>query len=271
MSEDGKTYPIATTGDSPRHQLAPGSFEEVMRWAEFIASSGIAPEPLRGKPNDVAIVLLSGMELGVPPMTAMRQLPVVKGKVSQMAEFMLSRCLASPVCEWFTCLESTEERATWEAKRRGTPDPVRLTYTMAQAVKAGAGDMYRKHPAAMLRARASSALARMVFADVIGGLYAREELEDDQPAAIVATPIRAQAHAVLDAPTTAVPVPGGDELTGEVMALREAMGAAESLADLDALQPRLRSLPEHERAGLRGPYMARREALAATLPSPVSE
>lgn len=278
---------LVVSSESPdRRPLAPASFDEVMRWAEFIAGSGLAPDGLRGKPTDVAIVLLSGLELGVPPMMALRQLPVIKGKVSQLAEFMVARCLGSSVCEYFTCLESTEERATWEAKRLGAPAPVRASYTMAQAVKAGAGDMYRKHPAAMLRARASSALARMVFADVIGGLYSREELDDGQPearpapgvpfagqfasivtAARTAAVIEAyepEAPSILEAPTVAPPLPNGaahdpaDALDDEVGTLHAALTDAATLEELQALVPRIRALPEADKAPLRERYNQRR-------------
>ena len=40
--------------------------------AVVVASSSLAPEALRGKPQDALLVLMTGRELGIGPMQALR-------------------------------------------------------------------------------------------------------------------------------------------------------------------------------------------------------
>jgi hypothetical protein len=282
---------VSESRPEQHYQLVPRTFGEVLEWAEFIAASGLAPDGLNGNAKKVAIVLLSGMELAVAPMMAMRVLPVIKNKVSQSAEFMVARCLASSVCEYFTCLESTATKATYQAKRVGAPGPVTISYTMADAIAAGAGDMYKKHPAAMLRARASSHLARTVFPDVTGGMHSREELDDGQPEVnrpspiiarptAVAEPVEATRYAITPAGEAALeaegepaphisqaaavaPVAPVREVAGEdVGALAKEIAVA-TADDMPAIRARCEKVPEGPaKNDLRVLFSARREWLA---------
>src|SRR5690606_14566168 len=85
-----------------------------------------------------------------------------------------------PACKYFRLVESTDERATYETLREGEPEPTRITWTIQQAAKAGltGRQNWKAHPAAMLRARASAALARAVYPDVAMGIYDPDEALD---------------------------------------------------------------------------------------------
>jgi len=116
---------------------------------------------------------------------------------------------------FFRCVESTDERAAYSTQRKGDPEPTTLTFTLAQAKQAGlvqAGGNWAKYPAAMLRARASSALARDVYPDLLLGCYEEDEgqeiagpreLEPLPRTVAPVTPIRAAKGEVVD--TTATP------------------------------------------------------------------
>jgi hypothetical protein len=56
------------------------NLEEVVTLAKGLAVSGLVPDALRGKPNDVAVILLYGAELGLTPMQAIQGIYVVKGR-----------------------------------------------------------------------------------------------------------------------------------------------------------------------------------------------
>lgn len=150
-----------------------------MQVAKQIAQSTIIPRALQGKPGDVLVVLLTGREFGLQPMQAMRSLHVVDGKPVMAADLMVGLCLGRrEVCEYFTLVESSAEKATYKTKRVGTQEVV-LTWTWKQAEKAGVTgkDNWRKYPESMLRARCASALARAVYPDLMAGTYDPDELD----------------------------------------------------------------------------------------------
>lgn len=266
--------------------LRPSSFAELQEWATTFAPSMLVPESLRNKPGDVAIVLMSGAELGIPPMQALRQLYVVKGRVTMAAEMMRARCLARSECEYFICNQTDAKQAVFEAKRKGAPRSVVLGYTMEQAVRAGltSNPSWKAHPEAMLVARASAALARIVFPDLVGGIYAREELEGTEdftldggqvsvnrasplaaggttappeptkrPAAPevvtvdaeVVNPVTGEVHSV--APAAGRVVDATHEPERSPSALIEKLGRVRTDQELAALVPELAALPKAEK------------------------
>lgn len=157
----------------------PDVMNGAMQVAKQIAQSTIIPRALQGKPGDVLVVLLTGREFGLQPMQAMRSLHVVDGKPVMAADLMVGLCLGRrEVCEYFTLVESTAEKATYKTKRVGTQEVV-LTWTWKQAEKAGVTgkDNWRKYPESMLRARCASALARAVYPDLMAGTYDPDELD----------------------------------------------------------------------------------------------
>lgn len=152
---------------------------EAMTLANTLATSGLIPSALQKKPQDILVVLLAGQEYGLQPMQSLRAISVVQGKPVLGAEFMMSMALKNPACEYFTLIESTTQIATFEAKRKGC-EPVKMSFSMEDATRAGLATRqnWKSHPAAMLRARCISALARVVFPDSISGAYVEDEGEE---------------------------------------------------------------------------------------------
>ncbi len=161
--------------------------------ATKIAQTDFVPDAMRGKPAVVAAAILYGRELGMEPMTALRSINVIKGKPALSAESMRALILAAG--HELRFVEMTATRCIIEGRRRGQDEPTRVTYTMDDAKKAGlAGQQqYAKMPRQMLSARATAELARLIFADVIGGLLSDVELyesDDNEPTTPNRTTIR---------------------------------------------------------------------------------
>jgi hypothetical protein len=169
-----------TTALAPHTAFEPENLNQALALAEHLSKSSVIPTPLRGKPADVIVVLLTGRELGLSPMQSLRSLHVVEGRPVLSAELLVALCLKRPeICESFTLIETSDAKATYRAKRRGS-EPVTLSWTIEQAVKAGlaAKNNWKNHPAAMLRARASASLARAVFPDITTGVYGEDEADE---------------------------------------------------------------------------------------------
>jgi hypothetical protein len=175
---------------------------------------------------------------------------------------MVAVVLASGKAEYFEQIESTAERATYATKRKGSQREQRATFTIEDARMAGlSGDNWKKYPAAMLRARAKAILARDAYPDALAGCYETDEARDFAPAGAVVRfeapepPVQGQ---VIDAELEPdAGVPAADQ------SLLSEIEAAQSMAELDAIVPRIKALPETERTALRRAYGIRRDELLA--------
>ena len=147
--------------------------------AAKVAGTDFVPEAMRGKPAVVAAAILYGRELGLEPMTALRSINVIKGTPSVKPEAMRGMVLAAGHDIRFP--EMTATRCVAEGRRIGQEEYTRVIYSMDDAKRAGlsGSNQYSKYPRQMLSARATAELCRLIFADVIGGLMADIELEDD--------------------------------------------------------------------------------------------
>jgi hypothetical protein len=181
---------MSTTTQEPGTALAPRaagalSTEPAVPWerdyelAAKLSKSGLIPAPLRNRPDDVMVVLLTGRELRLQPMHALRSIHVVDGKPVMSADLMAALVLNSGVCGEFRCVEMSEERAVYLARRVHEPEPTRYEFTKQDAVRAGVMGKtnWRNYPKAMLRARACASAARAHFPDVVAGIYESDSEE----------------------------------------------------------------------------------------------
>ena len=164
--------------------------------AVVCASSNLCPPDLRGKPQDVLWVMIKGDEIHIPPIQAICSINIRGGKTMMAADMTVALCLGrSEVCAEFRCIETTDERATYIARRKSDTEPTKLTFTIEQARRANLtkSATWNAYPEAMLRARCSAALARIVFPDLVAGIYDPDELahpiEQPKPAAVVEQPV----------------------------------------------------------------------------------
>lgn len=150
--------------------------DDLVNLATNIAPSTLLPEKLRGKPHDVLAIVMAGRELGLAPWASIRMLNIIEGKPVLTADGMVGLVRGSGKCERWEMIESTDKLATFETSRKGEKAQ-RLSYTIDEAKLAGLTGKHnwKTFPAAMLRARAQSALARLVYQDVLAGVYSDDE------------------------------------------------------------------------------------------------
>jgi 5'-3' exonuclease len=134
-----------------------------------------------GSPQAVLSTVMVGRELGLPAMASLRSIHVVEGRHTLSAALMVALVLKSGLAEYFEPISFTDTEATFETKRKGARNPVRLTHTIdmaktAQLLKPSSN--WEKVPTDMLVARAQSRLARMVYPDLLAGLYTPDELKE---------------------------------------------------------------------------------------------
>lgn len=220
----------------------PRSFAEVTSLAQYLAKSGLMPKSLP-TPEAVTTAIVMGRELGLTAMQSVRSIHVIEGKPALSSALIVAICKSHPsICLYFRNIESTDDIATYETQRAGEPEPQRLSFTSKQAAKAGLyqptyngkASNHTKFPAAMLRARAETALARMVYPDLVMGLYDPDELVDREPPRDV-TPKKGSATIDADATVITTPVvEDAVEVDPEPARVRAALEAATTPEELAA-------------------------------------
>lgn len=151
-----------------------------------LANTEFVPAGLRGKPAAIAACVLAGRELGIGPMSSLQNLIVIDGRPSMTA--LLMRQLIFAAGHSIHYQESTDFRCIVKGRRRGEEDWTTITWTMDQAKKAGLDGKtnWRKYPKQMLQARATGELARLAFADCLGGMgYLEDEISEIDQAQVI--------------------------------------------------------------------------------------
>lgn len=159
--------------------IVPRNFAEAQTMCMALARAGIVPAAFRDKPDDMIVVVMSGAEVGLPPMQSLRLYHIIEGVPRIGAEGIRAIVVSHPSCEYLEFKTSSEAEVTWIGKRVGRPEKS-ITWTLARAQKAGllGKATWQKSPEDMLNARASMQLCRLIWPDVAAGLISREEALD---------------------------------------------------------------------------------------------
>lgn len=220
--------------------ITPRTLDEAKDLARELAGARTIPEALQKSPADVLAIVMAGSELGLAPMQSVRALVLIKGKPTLSADAMGALVKARrDVCEYLQMKHSDATRAVYETKRAGDPSPTTMGFTIEEARQAGLnGDNWKRFPAAMLRARALSAICRAVYPDLLLGVYDPDELapqaeKDVTPAPAPEAPKRKRLNIVDVTPAPeARPSPPMAEVVPEGPVVGWGKHAARTLASL---------------------------------------
>lgn len=181
-----------STVDSPASDLIAWAHaaSQAYQIATRLADTSFVPKAMQRRPDEVTGAILTGRELGLSPMAALRSIDVIDGTPAMRAHAL--RGLVQAHGHEIRLVESTDTRAVVVGRRRlrggvfggGVVygEEQQSVWTLDRAKKANlAGKRnWQTYPQAMLVARATAEVCRLVAADVLLGMpYAVEELDDD--------------------------------------------------------------------------------------------
>lgn len=147
--------------------------------AKALATTSFVPASMKGKPDEITGAILYGKELGMDPMTSLQTINVIQGRPTLTANAMRGLAMAGGVR--FKLEDATETRCVMSAMPSYGGEWTTVTWHIDQAKKLGltSKDNWKNQPGAMLIARATSQLCRLVAADIlIGSPYSSEEVRD---------------------------------------------------------------------------------------------
>src|SRR3990167_3914892 len=157
----------------------PTNLGELLNFCKVLISSKIMPKEV-DTPEKAAVIILTGRELNLPSMAALRSIYVVNGKPALSAQMMLAKAYSTGELENIKIVESGKgESASCSVtiRRKGRSE---YTYTftveMAKQMQKYANE-WLKQPANMCKQLAISGNLRVTFPDAILGMYTPEEIE----------------------------------------------------------------------------------------------
>jgi len=244
-------------------------FGDVARIADVLAKAeGFVPRQYLGRPPAIAAAILTGIELGMGPMESIRAIHIIEGKPTMSAELMLARARRAGVrTRW---LETSATVARLAVMVPGDTEWQTMAWTWEDAQRAGVAtkDNWKRHPAAMLRARCTSAAMRAFCPEYLGaGVYESSsgELTGGEPLEAVAVRVEAAPAA-----PAALPVESsGDAVAREVEAIRKLLEAADSVEQIQTARGRAkligRRLSAEQKMTMASAAQAAEARLAATV------
>jgi hypothetical protein len=133
---------------------------------KLMQARGFIPQHLKNE-GEVAAAIIAGRELGLPPMTALRSIYLVNGKVA----------LAGIRHEWIS--DGSDGKVARLKLERPGDRPYIAQFTIDEAERAGLlkNPTWRSYAPAMLRARCVSTAGRAYCPDILSGIYVPEELD----------------------------------------------------------------------------------------------
>jgi hypothetical protein len=176
-------------------------WEAMRRKAEVLVKSKFLPKAIE-TPEQALAIILTGRELGIGDMAALRTIDVIQGTPTIKPQLMLALINKTRQLEDISITDNGQA-CTVMMKRRGMR-PQTSTFSMADAQAMKTTEIvngerkvislsekynWRQQPAVMRQWRAIAACARKAFPDVILGLYTPEEIEAAvEPLDIAETP-----------------------------------------------------------------------------------
>lgn len=275
----------------------PASATEAWNLARYYGESKLVPKGLDSI-ADIFVTIAAGRDFGWSPMQSMRGIYVVEGKPSLSADAMVGIAKGSGLCEYFRLVQSDAKIATYETKRKGDPEPVRMSFTIEEAMHAKLLDKkspWQTYPARMLRNRCKSSLCKEVYEELFFGVYEESEAaeievngapvvkrtappppngapaaadpagavpEADKSAKAPAAGETIPVDAARPAQSPAAPVAERARTMDSFEQLFALIEEATTIAGLEALVPDLQKLPKEEQRAIKPDYDKKRAALA---------
>lgn len=170
---------------APLRAIIPTTVEDAYRIATAVVKADLAPTNMK-TPEKCLIAIMHGLEIGVPPMQAIQSIAIVNGRPAVYGDLAMALVRGSGLCDSVREHiegEGDEMVAHCIVRRKDETRTIKSTFSVQDAIVAKLWKKdgpWQTHPKRMLQMRARGFALRDAFADVLRGLYLREELEGEE-------------------------------------------------------------------------------------------
>lgn len=190
MTEKNK---LPVKAGSPVMAIVPKTIDEAYRFASGVAGTPMVPligskqnrRPMNA--GEVMAVVMAGMEVGLPPMAALRSIAFFNGRAAFWGDGQLAVIQSRPdfggMHEHYN---DDDQTATCEVTRMiaGQPHVTVRSFSMKQAERANLANKpgpWQEYPERMLQHRARGWALRDAFSDALMGIMSEAEARDTPP------------------------------------------------------------------------------------------
>lgn len=185
ISSGQSINPLSDVIDVVKHM------DELWHLAQILVKSAMLPKSIK-TPEAAVAIMLKGRELGIGAMHAFASITVIQGNPGASPQLMLALINRSGLCEELEIWDDGEA-AFVKMKRRGRSAhterfgmddadiflAIEWTDGNKREIRLSQKHNWKSQPKIMRKWRAVAACARIVFPDVIAGMYTPEELGAD--------------------------------------------------------------------------------------------
>jgi hypothetical protein len=227
--------------------IIPQNLDDVYRLAGMVTAAGMAPASFKTK-EAVAVALMHGLEVGLPPMMALQSIAVINNRPTLWGDGAMALVRATGQLEEFDeWIDGAGENMIAYCKiKRRNEKPVTHSFSVEDAKKAGlwakAGP-WTTYPRRMIAMRPRSWCLRDVFADALKGLRIAEEVMDTDMKDVTPPP----APTVPSAPQAQIekqPEPATETTFGVPEAYEKGEADYEAGKTLADMPPEIKQFPE---------------------------
>jgi hypothetical protein len=185
---------VAGLGGGMVAAIVPQTFDEVYRFAQVVAQSGLAPNGMESA-EKLTVSILTGLEVGAKPMQSIQGIAVIGNRPCIWGDLALALVRGAGTLEYIKeTFEGDEDACDWTSKnptgamlkykavcrikRKGEPEAV-TEFSVGDAVVArlwSKSGPWQTNPKRMIKMRARGFGVRDTHADVLKGMYLAEEL-----------------------------------------------------------------------------------------------
>lgn len=179
-------------------KMAPKTFEASYRQAQVYLASKMLPVRFN-TPESIVVGMQYALELGLHPLTGLRQIAVVQGtpctfgdlplamvqrtgKMESINEYLIDD-KGVKICTDNKNLQAKAVCAVCIVKRKGDPEPLERFFSLDDASVAGLGGSptWKAYPKLMMKYRARSQALKDKFADCLNGIAIAEYDYNEHP------------------------------------------------------------------------------------------
>ena len=173
MSTSTNIVPLRSGGQM--QAIVPTNIEEAFRLAKAIAASGLAPNGMK-EPEQILVAIMHGMEVGLKPMMAVQKIAVINGRPTMWGDSIPALLYS----HGFKLKEWVDGDTAYCTVTRPDGQATTRSFSLKDAGVAGLTNKpgpWKQYPMRMCAMRARAFAARDGAADVLSGMYVREELD----------------------------------------------------------------------------------------------
>jgi hypothetical protein len=159
---------------SQTNPAIPSTTNELYRTAQLLKEGSLFPGA--GSVGGIFTIIQYGREIGVAPVTALKNISIVKGNICMTAQMMLG--LAYRIGVTMKIINESDTGATISLTRDNITEEFSFNEEDAERAKLLGKDNWKHYPKEMYRWRAVAKGLRVIAPDVLSGVYTPEEIEN---------------------------------------------------------------------------------------------